>query len=161
MLQAANLTMHKKSAFLRSGVIMWIRDFGNASHISTTHHTIRTTWVALQDVIRRFKDVNGDNWELFAEKVAFQLNDTHPTIAVPELMRQLMDDEGLGWTQSWQICGQARSLHACLCLNACADKITINMHAGLDGMEGVHHDRAQSAAHTALLFRLSLHYVDL
>jgi Carbohydrate phosphorylase len=43
-----------------------------------------------------------------ALQVAFQLNDTHPTIAVPELMRQLMDDHGLGWTKSWDICTKAR-----------------------------------------------------
>lgn len=58
---------------------------------------------AVQDVVRRFIEANGDNWKAFPDKVAFQLNDTHPTIAVPELMRQLMDEHSLGWTQSWDI----------------------------------------------------------
>lgn len=54
----------------------------------------------LQDVLRRFKKVKRPLTELHT-KVAMQLNDTHPTIAIVELMRILMDDEGLGWTASW------------------------------------------------------------
>jgi glycogen phosphorylase len=57
----------------------------------------------MQDVLRRFKESNDQNWDNFPDKVAFQLNDTHPTIAIPELMRLLMDENGLGWTQSWRI----------------------------------------------------------
>lgn len=61
---------------------------------------------AVQDVVRRFKESNGSSrsdFDAFPDKVAFQLNDTHPTIAIPELMRLLMDENGLGWTKSWEI----------------------------------------------------------
>ncbi|CAG9464659.1 unnamed protein product [Pedinophyceae sp. YPF-701] len=57
---------------------------------------------SLQDVVRRYRETH-DTMDLFADKVAFQLNDTHPVIAVPELMRLLIDDCGLGWTKSWEI----------------------------------------------------------
>jgi len=56
----------------------------------------------LQDVVRRYKDRHS-TFDEFPEKCAFQLNDTHPTIAVPELMRVLMDENKLGWTKSWEI----------------------------------------------------------
>lgn len=42
-------------------------------------------------------------WSEFPSKVAVQLNDTHPTLAIPELMRLLMDDEGLGWDEAWDV----------------------------------------------------------
>ncbi|GMH07382.1 hypothetical protein Nepgr_009222 [Nepenthes gracilis] len=62
---------------------------------------------SLQDVIFRFKErTNGKGprqWSEFPSKVALQLNDTHPTLAIPELMRLLMDDEGLGWDEAWDI----------------------------------------------------------
>lgn len=54
----------------------------------------------LQDVLRRFKKRDRPLTDLHT-KVAIQLNDTHPTIGVVELMRILMDDEGLGWTAAW------------------------------------------------------------
>lgn len=54
----------------------------------------------LQDIIRRFLKINRPLTELDS-KVAVQLNDTHPTIAIVELMRLLMDSHGLGWTASW------------------------------------------------------------
>ena len=58
----------------------------------------------LQDIIRRYLVTHKDeSFEHFPEKVALQLNDTHPTIGVPELMRLLMDEHGLGWTKSWDI----------------------------------------------------------
>lgn len=56
----------------------------------------------IQDVVRRFKETHG-SLDAFPEKVSFQLNDTHPTIGVPELMRVLMDEHGIGWTKSWEI----------------------------------------------------------
>ena len=58
---------------------------------------------SLQDIVRRFKR-NGDyNWATFPDVAAIQLNDTHPSLAVPELMRILIDKEGLGWDEAWDI----------------------------------------------------------
>ena len=57
---------------------------------------------SLADLVRRFRRANAD-WSTFPEKVAIQLNDTHPTLAVPELMRILLDDAQLGWDQAWAI----------------------------------------------------------
>nr|AAL23577.1 glycogen phosphorylase [Mastigamoeba balamuthi] len=56
----------------------------------------------LQDIIRRFKKSNRPFAE-FPDKVAIQLNDTHPTVSVPELMRILVDEESLPWDQAWAI----------------------------------------------------------
>ena len=57
---------------------------------------------SLQDIMRRFKS-DGNGWDAFPDKVFLQLNDTHPSLAIPELMRLLMDLEGLGWDQAWEI----------------------------------------------------------
>ncbi len=57
---------------------------------------------SLADVVRRFRRSNRD-WNTFPEKVALQLNDTHPAMAVPELMRILLDEANLGWEQAWDI----------------------------------------------------------
>jgi glycogen phosphorylase len=57
----------------------------------------------LNDIIRRYKNQNS-SFENFSNSVAIQLNDTHPSIAIPELMRLLMDDEGMEWDQAWSIC---------------------------------------------------------
>ena len=57
---------------------------------------------SLADLVRRFHRRNGD-WHLLPDKVAIQLNDTHPTLAVPELMRILLDEAHLGWDEAWDI----------------------------------------------------------
>jgi starch phosphorylase len=57
---------------------------------------------SLGDLVRRFRRGNLD-WNTLPEKVAIQLNDTHPTMAVPELMRILLDDAHLGWDQAWEL----------------------------------------------------------
>lgn len=59
----------------------------------------------LQDIIRRFrKNYNGNpEFEEFPDKVAIQLNDTHPSIAIAELMRLLIDTEGIKWEKAWEI----------------------------------------------------------
>ncbi len=57
---------------------------------------------SLHDIVRRFRASN-DDWETLPDKAAIQLNDTHPSIAVAEMMRLLVDDEGLPWDQAWEI----------------------------------------------------------
>jgi len=57
---------------------------------------------AMADLIRRFRRGNSD-WSALPERAAIQLNDTHPAIAVPELMRILLDDAHLGWDQAWDL----------------------------------------------------------
>ncbi|KAG5082138.1 hypothetical protein JHK82_052299 [Glycine max] len=60
---------------------------------------------SLQDIIARFERRSGANvnWEEFPEKVAVQMNDTHPTLCIPELMRILIDVKGLNWKDAWNI----------------------------------------------------------
>ncbi|KAH1100021.1 hypothetical protein GYH30_035264 [Glycine max] len=60
---------------------------------------------SLQDIIARFERRSGTNvnWEEFPEKVAVQMNDTHPTLCIPELMRILIDVKGLSWKDAWNI----------------------------------------------------------
>ncbi len=58
---------------------------------------------SLQDIMRRWVRVKGEDFSTFADKNVCQLNDTHPTIAVAELMRLLMDEYGHTWDQSWAI----------------------------------------------------------
>jgi starch phosphorylase len=57
---------------------------------------------SVRDIVRRFR-LNNQDWNEFPDKAAIQLNDTHPTLAIAELMHLLLDDFGLGWDQAWSI----------------------------------------------------------
>src|ERR1044071_7835280 len=57
---------------------------------------------SLADLARRFRKTNTD-WRTLPDKVAIQLNDTHPTMAVPELIRILLDEARLGWDEAWDL----------------------------------------------------------
>lgn len=61
------------------------------------------TSASLQDIVRKFKKLHGDDFKRLPEFVSIQLNDTHPVIAIPELMRILTDVEGLLWKDAWAI----------------------------------------------------------
>ncbi|MGP9801077.1 glycogen/starch/alpha-glucan phosphorylase [Rheinheimera sp. NSM] len=61
---------------------------------------------SLKDIIRRYKRSHGDDWSEFANQVVIQLNDTHPAVAIPELMRILVDRAEMQWDQAWALCQQ-------------------------------------------------------
>jgi len=60
---------------------------------------------SLKDIIRRYKR-NHTDFSQFSKQAVIQLNDTHPTVAIPELMRILIDEEGLVWDDAWKICSE-------------------------------------------------------
>ncbi len=74
--------------------------------------------VALQDALARFKAKHGDNWQLLPEKACFQMNDTHPTIAVAEIMRLMIDEQNLDWETAWGITQKVQPIH---CQSACRE----------------------------------------
>ncbi len=61
---------------------------------------------SLKDVLRQWVDQNGEDFSQFSQRNVFQLNDTHPTVSVAELMRLLMDEHGIEWDEAWAITTQ-------------------------------------------------------
>jgi glycogen phosphorylase len=61
---------------------------------------------SLRDIIRRFEREHGAQWSLFPQKVSIQLNDTHPAVAIAELMRFLHDEQNISWDDAWAITTQ-------------------------------------------------------
>lgn len=61
------------------------------------------TSASLQDIVKKFKLKHGTNFDMLADFTSIQLNDTHPVVAIPELMRILIDVEGLLWKDAWEI----------------------------------------------------------
>jgi starch phosphorylase len=59
---------------------------------------------SIKDILRRYKNAHHDNWKNFIKTTAIQLNDTHPAVAVLELMRILVDEEDISWDNAWQMC---------------------------------------------------------
>ena len=61
---------------------------------------------SIQDILHSFSVTHGTNWDSLPDKIAIQLNDTHPAIAVAELMYQLVDVQHLSWDKAWQLAGK-------------------------------------------------------
>src|SRR6266446_2966405 len=74
-------------------------EMGQALRFAQEHFLVACS---LADLVRRFRRDNAD-WSTLPDKVAIQLNDTHPTLAIPELMRILLDDARLGWDEDWDL----------------------------------------------------------
>lgn len=109
-LGAFNAGDHPKAyeAMKRAEKICYILYPGDESHEGKTlrlkqQYTLCSA--SLQDIIARFEKRSGEavDWEKFPEKVAVQMNDTHPTLCIPELIRVLVDVKGLSWSEAWNI----------------------------------------------------------
>ena len=83
--------------------------YPNDSHYSGKELRLKQQYffvsASVQRAVQKYKETHTDLHKL-PEKVCFQLNDTHPTVTVPELMRILMDEEGLEWDEAWEITGK-------------------------------------------------------
>ena len=83
--------------------------YPNDNHIAGKELRLKQQYffvsASVQEAVRKYVEMFGDLRKM-PEKVAFQMNDTHPTVAVPELMRVLMDDYGLEWDEAWDITTQ-------------------------------------------------------
>ena len=86
---------------------------------------------SLQDTINSFVMLNGKNFDLFTEKNAFQLNDTHPSIAVAELMRILIDDYAIGWDNAWKITTESMAYTNHTLLPEALEKWPVRLFANL------------------------------
>ncbi len=85
---------------------------------------------SLKDIIRRYRLMN-ESWDDFPNKVAIQLNDTHPVIAIPELMRVLMDEHAMGWEQAWKITRQTFAYTCHTLLPEALEKWSLSLFADL------------------------------
>jgi len=86
---------------------------------------------SLQDILNAFKHRYGKNFAKFSEVVAIQLNDTHPVVAIPELMRLLMDEEKLEWDEAWDICIKTFGYTNHTILAEALERWPINIFSGL------------------------------
>lgn len=89
------------------------------------------TAAGIMDIVNNFKKQYGNHWEIFSEKVAIHTNDTHPAVCAPELMRVLMDQEGLGWDESWKIASDSVSYTNHTILPEALEKWPIDMFRNL------------------------------
>lgn len=111
-LHAFNAGEHDKAAYLHSKAsqictILYPGDETEEGKLLRLKQQYFMCSASLQDIIARFKERQPENvplnWKEFPNKIAVQMNDTHPTLSIPELMRLLMDEEGLGWDEAWAI----------------------------------------------------------
>lgn len=86
---------------------------------------------SLQDIVRKYKEKYGNVFGNFSNKIAIQLNDTHPVVAIPELMRILLDWEKLSWSEAWQICQKVFSYTNHTVLSEALEKWDISIFSSL------------------------------
>ena len=86
---------------------------------------------SLQDLINKYKVKYGTDFSKFADLHAIQLNDTHPVVAIPELMRILMDENGMGWDDAWAIVTKTFAYTNHTILAEALEKWSIDIFQGL------------------------------
>jgi starch phosphorylase len=83
--------------------VLYPPDSSSAGHELRLKQQYFFVAATLLDILRRFTKHNS-NFAAFSDQIAVQLNDTHPAIAIPELMRMFLDEYGLGWEEAWDTC---------------------------------------------------------
>lgn len=83
--------------------VLYPNDNGPSGKILRLKQQYFFSSASLQDLVRAFVKKHGKKFSDFPKYHAIQLNDTHPVVAIPEMMRILMDEQGLGWDESWDI----------------------------------------------------------
>lgn len=101
--QAYAESVEKKNSAEDISRVLYPNDSEQAGKILRLKQQYFFVSASLQDMIRSFKAKGQTDFNKFPEYYAIQLNDTHPAVAIPEMMRLLMDIEGLEWSQAWAI----------------------------------------------------------
>ena len=83
--------------------VLYPNDNGPSGKILRLKQQYFFSSASLQDLVRAFVKKHGNKFSDFPKYHAIQLNDTHPVVAIPEMMRILMDEQGLGWDEAWDI----------------------------------------------------------
>ena len=81
----------------------------------------------LQWILKEFEERNGNDWTKLPEKVVIHINDTHPTLAIPEMMRLLMDEKGMGWDEAWEVVTHVFAYTNHTVMSEALEKWNINM----------------------------------
>jgi starch phosphorylase len=105
------------------------------------------TACSLRDIIRRFQKDNSD-WSKFPDKVAIQLNDTHPAISIAELQRLLVDDYGLTWDEAWSIVTRTFAYTNHTLLPEALEKWSVSLF------------RKVLPRHLQIIFEINKHFLD-
>jgi glycogen phosphorylase len=101
-----NESVEKKNRAEDISRVLYPSDMGEKGKTLRLRQQYFFSSASLKDIIRRYKKTYGTDFSQFHIKNVIQLNDTHPVVAIPELMRIFMDEEGLNWEKSWEICCQ-------------------------------------------------------
>lgn len=99
-----NESVEKKNRAEDISRVLYPSDLGERGKTLRLRQQYFFSSASLKDIIRRYKSMYGQDFSHFHEKNAIQLNDTHPVVAIPELMRILIDEEYLHWDEAWDVC---------------------------------------------------------